>query len=378
MKICFIIHDFTGRAGSERAQANLANALTARGESVSIWSCYRRNSTPGFLISSDVEVSYGRQNPLPYFLDYPWLMCAFAWFVIRRRPQWIVCTDTNRLIVALLAVLVPGVQLAVWEHFALSHSVTKARGRLSRRLACVLASSIITLTERDTELYAKLFSPSGRVTTIPNILTLPKVERRVRRPEILALGRLAPQKGFDLLIEAWSAASSELPGWSLHIVGDGPMRDELVQRTSALGIKDRVTFSPFSDNPFPLYSECGIFVLSSRFEGLPFVLIEAMTCGTACISFDCPNGPREVIHSGVNGILVPAERVDDLANAIVRLGANPILRERLGEAARGVSQNFSEPRVTASWHQVLYGHIQDTERPLVSVVESQTAGSRAV
>ena len=378
MKICFIIHDVTGRAGSERAQANLANALTARGESVSIWSCYRRNPLPGFLISRGVEVCYGRRKPLPYFLDYPWLMCAFALFVIRRNPRWIVCTDTNRLIVALLALLVPGVQLAVWEHFALSHSITKTRGRLSRKLACMLASSIITLTERDTELYAKLFSPSGIVTTIPNIMTLPKVEKRLRRQEILALGRLAPQKGFDLLIEAWSAASLRLPGWSLHIVGDGPMRDELVQRTGALGIEDRVTFSPFSDNPFSLYSECGIFVLSSRFEGLPFVLIEAMTCGAACISFDCPNGPREVIRHGSNGLLVPAERVDDLANAIVKLGANPTLRERLGEAARGVAQSFSEPHVTASWHEVLYGQIETAKKPVTSVAASRAAGFRAV
>jgi glycosyltransferase involved in cell wall biosynthesis len=378
MKICFIIHDITERAGSERAQANLANALTSRGESVSIWSCYCRNSSPGFNISSGVEVSYGRRKPLPYFLDYPWLICAFALFVIRRRPQWIVCTDTNRLIVALLAVLVPGVQLAVWEHFALSHSITKARGRLSRRLASMLASSIVTLTERDRELYSELFSPSGTVTTIPNILKLPLVESSVRRQEVLALGRLAPQKGFDLLIEAWSIARQSLPTWSLRIVGDGPMRDELARQASSLGIESSVTFAPFSENPFSLYSECGIFVLSSRFEGLPFVLIEAMTCGAACVSFDCPNGPREVIRSGVNGILVPAEGVNALANALVKLGENPALRERLGEAARGVSQTFSEPRVTASWHQVLYGQIQNAKRPVVSVVDGRTAGSRAV
>lgn len=378
MKICFIIHDVTARAGSERAQVNLANALTARGESVSIWSCYRRNPSPGFHLFQNVEVRYGRQHPWPFYLDYPWLMCAFALHVFRSRPQWIVCTDTNRLIVALLAAIVPGVRLAVWEHFALAHSITKARGRLSRRLACMLASRIVTLTERDTELYTKLFSPSGTVTTIPNIMTPPVLAQAERGEEILALGRLAPQKGFDLLMAAWASASQRLQGWNLHIVGDGPMRAQLAQQAHALGIEDRVRFSPFVDNPFPLYSQCGIFVLSSRFEGLPFVLIEAMSSGAACISFDCPNGPRELIRSGENGLLVPAERVDALADAMVSLGMNPGLRRRLGVAARGVAKNFSEPRVAAQWHEVLHGQIRSSRKPVGSVVAYRDSRSKAV
>ncbi|MGD0294053.1 MAG: glycosyltransferase family 4 protein [Terracidiphilus sp.] len=377
MKICFIIHDVTERAGTERAQVNLANALTSRGESISIWSCYHRNSSPGFCLSSDVELGYGLRKPLPYFLDYPWLMCAFTLFVIHRRPQWIICTDTNRLIIALLATLVTNVRLAVWEHFALSHSITKWRGKLARRLAAVLASRIVTLTERDTELYAKLFAPSGTITTIPNIVIRPGMEKAVRRQEILAMGRLVPQKGFDLLLEAWSAASRKLPDWTLRIVGDGPMRAQLVRQASALGIETRVIFAPFSDDPYSLFSQCGIFVLSSRFEGLGFVLIEAMICGAACISFDCQNGPREVIRNGVNGLLVPAERVDDLASAMVKLGENPMLRQRLGSAARSVSRPFSEPRVAARWHEVLYDQMPIAKKPVVSVMPARAASRRA-
>lgn len=353
MKICFIIHDVTARAGSERAQANLANAFVARGESVSIWSCYGQGDPPGFSLVSNVEVSYGRRNALPCFLDYPWLMCAFALFTIRRRPQWIVCTDTNRLIVALLAVFVPGVRLAVWEHFALSHSITKGRGKLARRLAAILATHIVTLTERDTELYRELFSPSGKVTAIPNIVSLPTLENSVRSEEVLAVGRLVHQKGFDLLLESWSIAAKRLPGWSLRIVGDGQMREDLVRLARTLGIEQHVIFAPFSENPLSLYSKCGIFVLSSRFEGLPFVLIEAMVCGASCISFDCPNGPRELIQNGVNGILVPAERVADLAEAIVKLGEDPRLRQRFGDAARSMSEHFSEARIAARWQEVL-------------------------
>lgn len=378
MKICFIIHDVTACAGTERAQINLANALTARGERISIWSCYQRNSSPGFRLSGDVELSYGLRNPLPWFLDYPWLMYAFALFVICRRPQWIVCTDTNRLIVALLAALIADVRLAVWEHFAVSHSITKWRGKLTRRLAAALASRIVTLTERDSELYAKLFSPAGTVTAIPNIVIRQPLEKTARRKEVLAMGRLVPQKGFDLLLKSWSVAARQLPDWSLHIVGDGPMRDQLVQQAKDLKVERSVIFAPFSDNPNSLFSQCGIFVFSSRFEGLGLVLIEAMMCGAPSISFDCPNGPREIIRDGVNGVLVPAERLDALADAMVKLGCDPMLRQRLGNAARRVSKPFSEPRIASLWHEVLYGQMPIIKKPVLSVTAESVSRSRAV
>jgi len=373
MKICFIIHNVTARAGSERAQASLANALCKRGESVDVWSMYGRGTPPGFPLDSGISVSYGLVNPWPHFLDYPLLACVFAIHIMRTRPKWIICTGANRLIVALLAAFVPGVKMAIWEHFPVSNSVTKPRGRLARMIASVVASRIVTLTRSDQDLYAALYAPAGTVSLIPNIVHSPGPSGAPRRKEILAMGRLSQEKGFDLLLESWSLAAQQLPDWSLRIVGDGKMREQLVRQARALSIADRVTFAPFSDDPFSLYSECGIFVLSSRFEGLPFVLIEAMTCGAACISFDCPNGPREVIQHGMNGLLVPAECVDALAGAMVKLGENPALRQRLGSAARSVSRPFSEPLVAARWHEVLYGKAPTGVKPAVSAATSRAA-----
>jgi glycosyltransferase involved in cell wall biosynthesis len=371
MKICFIIHNVTARAGSERAQTSLANALFTRGESISIWSMYGKGKTPGFPLTSGIKVSYGLKEPWPCFLDYPWLACVFAFHVIRLRPKWIVCTGANRLIVALPAACVPGVKVAIWEQFPVSNSVTRPRGRLARIIASVVASRIVTLTKSDQDLYAALYSPAGTISLIPNIVISPGSNGAIRRKEVLAMGRLSNEKGFDLLLAAWSIALELLPDWTLRIVGDGQLREQLVRQASTLGIEQRTIFAPFSDDPYSLYSECGIFVLSSRFEGLPFVLIEAMTCGAACISFDCPNGPREVIRNGVNGLLVPAGRVDALASTIVKLGENPMLRHRLGNAARSVSKPFSEPRVAACWHEVLYGQASIVRKPVVSVVSSR-------
>jgi glycosyltransferase involved in cell wall biosynthesis len=373
MKICFIIHDVTARAGTERALTSLANALSTRGESISVWSMYGSGKSPGFPLANGIKVSYGLKKPWPYFLDYPWLACVYAIHVIRLRPKWIVCTGVNRLIVALPAAFVPGVKVAIWEHFPVSNSVTRPRGRLTRIIASVVASQIITLTKSDQDLYAVLYAPAGTVSRIPNIVLSPGPNGAVRRKEVLAMGRLSRDKGFDLLLAAWAIAIERLPNWKLRIVGDGQLHDQLERQAITLGIATRVIFAPFSDDPFSLYSQCGIFVLSSRLEGLPFVLIEAMTCGAPCISFDCPNGPREVIRDGVNGLLVPAESVDALASTIVMLGENPMLRHRLGNAARGVSKPFSEKRVAARWHEVLYGQMPIARKPVVSVAPGRAA-----
>jgi glycosyltransferase involved in cell wall biosynthesis len=243
--------------------------------------------------------------------------------------------------------------VAIWEHFPLSSSFTRLRGRLTRRLGAALASLIVTLTECDRNLYPSLYSSAAAIVCIPNIVQSPGATVAVRRKEVLAMGRLSHQKGFDLLLQAWSLVIKRLPDWSLRIVGDGQMHDELLQLANTLGIERHVTLVPFSDNPFALYSACEIFVLSSRFEGLPFVLVEAMSCGSPCISFDCPTGPRELIRQDVNGILVPAERVELLADAIVDLGQKPQLRQRLGEAAQSISERFSEASVAARWHDAL-------------------------
>jgi len=353
MNLCFIIHNLTASAGSERAQTNLANALSRAGDTITIWSCYGKGRTPGFELSGQTTVVYGARRAFPGFLDYPWLMCKFAWFVFYYRPEWIICTDTNRLIVALIAAFVPGVRLAVWEHFAIAHSITKARGRLARQLAAVLAKRIVTLTTRDAKMYAELYSPRGNVLTIPNIVLRPDLRGADRRNEVLGVGRLVPQKGFDLLLDAWSIARVDVPGWQLRIIGDGDHREALQEQAHKLGIEHDVLFTPHCKDPFYFYQECGLFVLSSRFEGLPYALIEAMTCGAACISFDCPNGPSELIKNGMNGVLVEAEQVSALAEAIVRLVRNPELRREIGDRARDISTSFSEAHVTARWREAL-------------------------
>jgi glycosyltransferase involved in cell wall biosynthesis len=136
------------------------------------------------------------------------------------------------------------------------------------------------------------------------------------KPTILASGRLVWQKGFDLLLHAAAIASKNGADFNLLILGEGPQRQEFETLANQLGIQQRVFLPGYLSNPFSLYQNAAAFVLSSRFEGLPTVLIEALCLGLPIISFDCPSGPSEILAGGSFGRLVGSEDLSALASEI--------------------------------------------------------------
>jgi glycosyltransferase involved in cell wall biosynthesis len=134
-------------------------------------------------------------------------------------------------------------------------------------------------------------------------------------PVILAAGRLVPQKDFTTLIQAFARVRRERPA-RLLILGDGEQRDALLALAAECGVRDDVDLPGFDPNPFAAMRAASAFVLSSRYEGLPGVLIQAMACGARVVSTDCPSGPREVLEGGRWGTLVPVGDVAALATAV--------------------------------------------------------------
>ena len=135
-------------------------------------------------------------------------------------------------------------------------------------------------------------------------------------PVVLSVGRLSAQKGFDILIRSFNKVREAIPA-RLLILGDGEARKELEALVNQLGLNQIVSMPGFVPNPYPFMMKSGVFVLSSRWEGLPGVLIEALYCGTRLVSTDCPNGAREILAEGKYGRLVPVGDVDALAQAII-------------------------------------------------------------
>lgn len=173
---------------------------------------------------------------------------------------------------------------------------------------------------------------------------------------IVAMGRLVRQKGFDILIEAFDRHATKHPDWSLVILGEGPERANLQTLAASLGIKDRVYLVGQVQEPATILKGADLFVLSSRYEGFPNALVEAMACQLPVVSTDCSSGgPRDIIRDEVDGILVPPKDVAALASAMERLMADREERQRLGRRAGEVVERFSTNRVMKLWDDLLTG-----------------------
>jgi GalNAc-alpha-(1->4)-GalNAc-alpha-(1->3)-diNAcBac-PP-undecaprenol alpha-1,4-N-acetyl-D-galactosaminyltransferase len=188
---------------------------------------------------------------------------------------------------------------------------------------------------------------------IPNPLrTLPEFAG-AREPVILAVGRLTHQKGFDILIRAFSHIRAEYPNWRLVIIGAGPEHSALVSLSAQLKLGDCVEFrSPVKDIEAWM-SRAGLVVQPSRFEGFPNVVLEAMGMGAAVISTDCRSGPSEIIKDRVNGRLVPVDDVAVLTQVMSELLRQPEERARLGSEAKKVRVAFSQDIVKKQWENCL-------------------------
>jgi glycosyltransferase involved in cell wall biosynthesis len=169
---------------------------------------------------------------------------------------------------------------------------------------------------------------------------------------LLAVGRLSQEKGFDLLLESWSTLANHQPHWRLVILGEGPERASLEAQIQALGLDRAVLLPGRAGNVSDWYRRADLFVLSSRFEGFPNVLAEAMASGLAVVSTDCPTGPAAIVRDGVDGLLVPMNQPAALREALARLMHDDAMRASMAQCASQIAGRLELEVVAGRWRQL--------------------------
>ena len=221
---------------------------------------------------------------------------------------------------------------------------------VERRLSYKLANHLVVLSEFDREHYARYLQ---NVSLVPNPRSFDSSETVVERaPIILGVGDLDRWriKGFDTLIEIFARLAGAFPEWRLRLVGPGvDGLSELEHRAVAAGVADRVEFPGFSRNIDLEMQRSEVFALTSRHEGFAMVLLEAMSQGCACISFDCNSGPADLLARGECGLLVPDQDANAMEAGLRLLMGSESLRAQFGRAGVRNSANYSFEKIAPMW-----------------------------
>jgi glycosyltransferase involved in cell wall biosynthesis len=324
-----ILTSTLGGGGAQRSMIRLAGGMAERGYAVDL--VLRR--AEGHYVDEVqngvrvVDLDAGRM-----LFSVP----ALVRYLRRERPQAVLAALNYVNIVGLWARRVAGVR----TRFVVSERNTLSPAARHRRTWRELvrpkligrfypwADGIVAVSEGvASDLAGVTGLPRSRIDVIPNPVITPRLKQMARAPVdhpwfgegeppvVLALGRLAPQKDFDTLIRAFAAVRARRVA-RLLILGEGPEREVLESAIARFDLESDVELPGWVTNPYPFLIRSAVFVLSSRWEGLPGALIEALYCGIPVIATDCPSGPREILDGGRHGVLVPVGEPDVLAIAI--------------------------------------------------------------
>ncbi|HEY8948112.1 MAG TPA: glycosyltransferase [Rhizomicrobium sp.] len=327
--IAIVLHDLRG-GGAERAVLRLARGMAAAGRDVELILVRGEGAYLG-------EIPPGIRLKV---LDKPRVSQAIGKLAMhfrRTRPRAVLSALTHMNLATVAAARLSRVpmRLVLSERNQISSKAREAAGTWQKWLYRAVprvyraADAIVAVSggvAADLATFGRL--SEKKISVIHNPVFDVDVEIRAQAPVahpwferkgppiIVAAGRLHRQKGFDILLEAFALARAEVD-CRLVILGEGPERAALLATAERLGLAYDIDMPGFAENPFPLMRRAGAFVLSSRWEGFPNALVEAMACGAPVIATDCPSGPREILGGGRYGTLVPPENAQALGRALV-------------------------------------------------------------
>jgi glycosyltransferase involved in cell wall biosynthesis len=354
MRICGVVSSL-GSGGAERVMTELCRAWSARGDQVTLITLEDTSrdfySVPQNVRRVALGVSSVSRTAKDAVLSNVRRVRAMRAAVLAARPDVVVSFTNRTNILVLLAMQGTSVPVIISERIDPRVEGPGRTWSALRRVAYPRAHGLVVQTSGLRE-WAEQFVQPSRVHVIPNPMREMSgglTPAGAREKQIVAMGRLVDQKGFDTLLRAFSIARVGFDEWTLAIHGEGPDRPKLESLVNELVLRDAVILPGRTDAADYVLRDAAIFVLSSRHEGFPNVLLEACVAGCACIATDCRSGPSDIIVRGTSGVLVPVEDPGALASAMQLLMSDADYRTTLGNAARHDVARFSMDAVLSQW-----------------------------
>jgi GalNAc-alpha-(1->4)-GalNAc-alpha-(1->3)-diNAcBac-PP-undecaprenol alpha-1,4-N-acetyl-D-galactosaminyltransferase len=357
MRIVFLVSSL-GAGGAERVAVTLCNAWSARGDQVVLMPTFSGRGECFYHLSSTVRLVYLADLVTvhkPSIVNKFIRIRMLRKFLVEENPDVIVSFLTNVNVAVIVAATGLDIPVVVSERSDPFIFPVSFLYDLARRITYPFANVLVVQTHAVASKYIEAKSNLRQLSVIANpipqsILDSQFIAKKGTKRRLLAIGRFDEGKQFGMLINIYSRIANQFPDWSLRIVGDGPMRLTLQQQVFNLGIDGLVELPGRTDAIAEELACADVFVMTSKFEGFPNVLLEAMAAGLPCAAFDCPSGPREMCGDGQTAFLIPLNDEQAMAQALERLMLDEELRLSLGSRARSsVIARFALDKILGHW-----------------------------
>lgn len=371
MRIIYCLAGTFNSGGMERIVINKANWLAEHGHEVSIITTEQNGRQNFFPLNEkvtriDLDVMYSDTNSLGVvkkMISRKRLMRkhrkALNTVLLQNKPDIVVSTFGNE--VGFLPFIADGSRKVAEIHFSRWYRLQLNRKGIWRIIDKYLTYTdyrilkkfdrFICLTEEDKLNWGKL----NNIEVIPNFIEdIAAQTAPLTAKSMIAVGHLSYQKGYERLVKAWKIVADKHPDWRLNIFGGGELKDDLESLIKNVDLNNYIKIHEPTAQILREYVNNSALVLSSRYEGLPMVLLEASSVGLPLISFTCQCGPKDIIMSGYNGLLVNEGDIDGLAEAIIKVIENPELRKEMGKNSLEKSTEYNKEIIMNKWNGLFH------------------------
>ncbi|UKK57693.1 glycosyltransferase family 4 protein [Prevotella communis] len=370
MKVTYIYTALVTKGGADRVITNKANWLAEHGYDVMIVTDTQMGRAPVYPLSDKVKL---HDLAIDFSLEYGHSLLVRAWWYFKlmhkyrmkltellvNRKSDVVITTLGRDLDFVTQIKDGSVKIGeshIARYFSRNFHLLEQKGGINKIIAKIWRhkqerdvsrlDALVLLTKED----ANSWEGVTKTFVIPNPTPFyPKESSTCESHKAICVGRLNEQKGYEYLIDAWAIVSKRYPDWILNAYGSGEIKEDLQSRIDERGISEKLILNEPTSQIIEKYLESSLYIMSSRYEGFPMVLLEAMSCGLPCVSFNCPNGAKDLIENGKNGFLVDYLNVNELAEAICLLIDKESLRRQFGQKAKEDVQKYLPDSIMMLW-----------------------------
>lgn len=356
-KICFLSGDMSRSGGTERVLAIIANELCKKEDlfEIHILSTVNENMTSFFPLNKRIKESrILNDKALNFKKQYFKVVKGIRNYVKKNNIDVFIDVEVISSIFSIPATRFTSTKHIAWEHFNFYENNGSFLRALARKIDAKFSDYIITLTEEDKNNYLNNLKIIGKIDYIYNPMEIKEVKKcSLHSKQIVSVGRLTYQKGFDMLIDVAKDVLEKNKEYKWLILGDGEDKDRLQEKINKYNLQDRLILKGKVSNVEDYYKNSSLYVMTSRFEGLPMTLLEAKSYKMPIVSFDCPTGPSEIIRNNINGYLVKANDIKEMSNKVNSVLLDDKKLKKFSDKAELDIDKFNINSIINKWTNIL-------------------------